>query len=139
MRDAALEQKEDWRYGQDATMPPDEGNETEIQKDAGDSASSMDDIYQDASVVSVYADLARDIEKRLEESRRKRRPWKRSKALQPRCRRILTSSSAALLELPETNPAGKKLNVNGLDTNGTLIRTSDGEAKGVLCQKQHQY
>ena len=38
------------------------------------------------------------------------------------------------MELPETNPAGKKLNVNGLDTNGTLIRTSDGKPKAYYAR-----
>lgn len=34
-----------------------------------------------------------------------------------------------LMELPETNVAGMKLNVNRLNTNGSLYRTADGKAK----------
>ena len=134
MRDAALEQKEDWRYGQDAAMPPDEENEIEIQKDAGDSASSMDDIYQDASVVSVYADLARDIEKRLEESRAEKAALEAEQGSTATMQKNFDFFLRCLLELPETNPAGKKLNVNGLDTDWTLIRTSDGKPKAYYAR-----
>ena len=36
---------------------------------------------------------------------------------------------ASLLELPETNAAGMKLNVNGLDVDGSLFSTADGEVR----------
>ena len=133
MHDAALEQNEDWRYDRDLAMPPDEENEAEIQKDAGDSASSMDDIYQDASMVSVYADLARDIEKRLEECKVEKAALEAEQGSTAAMQRISVFSPLSF-ELPETNPSGKKLNVNGLDTDGTLIRTSDGKPKAYYAR-----
>ena len=134
MRDAALEQKEDWRYGQDTAIPLDEENEAEIQKDAGDSASSMGDRYSDTSMVSVYADLARDIEKRLEECRAEKAALEAEQGSTATLQKNFDFFLRCLLELPETNPAGKKLNVNGLDTDGTLIRTSDGKPKAYYAR-----
>ena len=107
MHDAALEQNEDWRYDRDLAMPPDEENEAEIQKDAGDSASSMDDIYQDASMVSVYADLARDIEKRLEECKVEKAALEAEQDLLLRCRRISVFFSVVFWNCRRQTPLGK--------------------------------
>lgn len=83
-----------------------------------------------------YENLANDLKVRLEEKRTEYRQLLEERGVATKLKLNLESFLKALKALPDTNEVGMTLNINTLDTNGSIFRTSDGERRG---RKKSQY
>lgn len=129
MRSAAIEQSVELRQALDAGEVTLDEIEVDIRKGirGGDMRQPVWSGGQEEA--EVYANLARDISKRLEECRAEKASLEAELGSTATMRKNFDFFLRCLAELPETNPDGGKINVNGLDTEGTFLRTADGQAR----------
>lgn len=84
---------------------------------------------EEGSEVTIYASLAADIRARLEELKKERDTLESEQGATSAMRKNFDFFLRCLMELPEQNNAGMKMNVNGLDVEGSMFRDMDGKAK----------
>lgn len=132
MREAALEQNAELN---EALA---EGNITlddiEINIRNGLTGSDLGTSYfnmeiEEGSEAAVYADLAKDLRRRLAEFRQQRSTLESEQGITAVMQKNFDFFLKCLKELPEVNGAGMKIMVNGLDVQGSLFRNVDGTAK----------
>ena len=84
---------------------------------------------EDGSEAAIYASLAADIRIRLEELKKERDILESEQGATSAMQKNYEFFLRCLTELPEKNDAGMKMNVNGLDVEGSIFRDMDGKAK----------
>lgn len=89
----------------------------------------LSDDGEEGSEAAIYAQLADDIRKRMEELKRERAALEAEQGATTVMRKNFDLFMACLKELPEENDAGMPINVNGLDVDGSIFRDRDGKAK----------
>ena len=83
----------------------------------------------DGSEAAIYASLAADIRTRLDELKKERDLLETEQGATSAMRKNFDFFLRCLKELPEENDAGMKMNVNGLDVEGSIFRDMEGKAK----------
>ena len=83
----------------------------------------------DGSEAAIYASLAADIQTRLDELKKERDLLETEQGATSAMRKNFEFFLRCLMELPEENDAGMKMNVNGLDVEGSIFRDMEGKAK----------
>lgn len=83
---------------------------------------------EEGSEVEIYRQLSNDIRQRIESLRREKATLEKEQGVLGIMKKNYEFFLACLKELPETNPAGMPLKVNGLDVQGSLFRNADGTA-----------
>lgn len=89
----------------------------------------LSDEGEEGSEAAIYAKLADDIRGRIEQLKKERTSLELEQGATTVMRKNFDFFLRCLRELPETNAAGMKLNVNGLDVDGSLFRDACGKAK----------
>lgn len=84
---------------------------------------------EEGSEAAIYADLARDLKNRLEDYKKERATLEAEQGLTSVMKRNYDFFLQCLMELPEENFAGMKINVNGLDVDGSMFRDKYGKAR----------
>ena len=84
---------------------------------------------EEGSEATIYASLAADLRTRLDELKKERDILESEQGATSAMRRNYEFFLRCLTELPEKNDAGMKMNVNGLDVEGSMFRDMDGKAK----------
>ena len=84
---------------------------------------------EEGSEATIYASLAADLRTRLDELKKERDILESEQGATSAMRRNYEFFLRCLTELPEKNDAGMKMNVNGLDVEGSMFRDTDGKAK----------
>jgi hypothetical protein len=84
---------------------------------------------EEGSEAAIYGKLADDIRERMEALKKERAVLETEQGATTIMRKNFDFFIRCLKELPEVNLAGMKLNVNGLDVDGSLFRDADGKAK----------
>lgn len=84
---------------------------------------------QEGSQIQIYADLARDIRQRIADFKKEKGTLEADQGGLMVLKKNYDFFMRVLLELPEQNKAGMPIRVNGLDTDGSLLRTADGKAR----------
>ena len=84
---------------------------------------------EEGSEAAIYANLAEDIRKRMEELKKERAALEAEQGATTAMRKNFDFFLRCLRQLPEENHAGMKMNVNGLDVEGSLFRDIEGKAK----------
>lgn len=84
---------------------------------------------EEGSEAAIYADLARDLKNRLEDYKKERVTLETEQGLTTVMKRNYDFFMQCLMELPEENFAGMKMNVNGLDVDGSMFQDKYGKAK----------
>ena len=77
-----------------------------------------------------YEMLARDLKKRLEEKKAEYRSLLQERGAATKMKLNYEAFIKALADLPDTNEAGVKLNINTLDVYGSIFRTAGGQRRG---------
>lgn len=86
-----------------------------------------DEINSD-SEAAIYEELANDIRDRIADLKKERDALELEQGATTIARKNFDFFVRCLKALPETNFAGMKMNVNGLDVQGSLFRDMDGKA-----------
>jgi len=81
------------------------------------------------SEAAIYDGLASDLKQRIEDLREERRKLENSQGQTLSMKRDFDVFLKMILELPETNRAGMKLNVNSLDVDGSVFVDKNGVPK----------
>ena len=84
---------------------------------------------EEGSEATIYASLAADLRTRLDELKKERDILESEQGATSAMRRNYEFFLRCLTELPEKNDVGMKMNVNGLDVEGSMFRDMDGKAK----------
>lgn len=79
-----------------------------------------------------YIRMADDLKKRLMEKEKERRMLLAERGVAPNMKENFEAFIKALIALPDTNETGMKLNINALDVDGSIFRTSGGQNRGCL-------
>lgn len=82
--------------------------------------------------IETYERLVKDLRSRLEEKQAERAQLCREEAFLTEMKTNYDFFIRCLEALPEVNAAGMKLNVNGLDTDGSCLRDMDGKARNKI-------
>lgn len=96
--------------------------EENLHKTAGKQADAL-------RYAAINVNLAEDIRKRMEELKKERATLEAEQGATMVMRKNFDFFLRCLRELPEENYAGMKMNVNGLDVEGSLFRDIKGKAK----------
>ena len=83
---------------------------------------------EEGSEVEIYRQLSNDIRQRIESLRKEKATLEKEQGVLGIMKKNFEFFLACIKELPETNPAGMALKVNGLDVQGSLFRKADGTA-----------
>lgn len=86
-----------------------------------------DEINSD-SEAAIYEELANDIRDRIADLKKERDALELEQGATTIARKNFDFFTRCLKALPETNYAGMKMNVNGLDVQGSLFRDMEGKA-----------
>lgn len=78
--------------------------------------------------MEIYRQLSNDIRQRIESLRKEKATLEKEQGVLGIMKKNFEFFLACIKELPETNPAGMALKVNGLDVQGSLFRKADGTA-----------
>lgn len=95
----------------------------------GSSWTAGSEVMEDGSEAAIYANLAEDIRKSLKDLKKERATLEAEQSTTAVVRKNYEFFLKCLSQLPETNSAGMKINVNGLDVDGSLFRDIDGKAR----------
>ena len=100
--------------------------------DMGDKESLMEDdgAFILCGNAARYEMLARDLKKRLEEKKAEYRSLLQERGAATKMKLNYEAFIKALADLPDTNEAGVKLNINTLDVYGSIFRTAGGQRRG---------
>lgn len=82
--------------------------------------------------IETYERLVADLRNRMEEKRTEQLQFSQEEMLLSEMKTNYDFFIRCLEALPEVNAAGMKLNVNGLDTNGSCLREMDGKARNKI-------
>lgn len=78
----------------------------------------------------IYERLANDLKHRLDEKKKEYRRLEEDRGMSVKAKANFDAFVKALEAMPETNPAGNRLNVNALDVDGTVFCTAAGNRRG---------
>lgn len=92
-------------------------------------AAGISGTAEESSEAALYAGLAADLRTRLDELKKERDILESEQGATSSMRKNYEFFLRCLTELPEENEAGMKMNVNGLDVEGSIFRDMDGKAK----------
>ena len=84
---------------------------------------------EEGSEAAIYAKLAEDIRNRIEQLKKERAALETEQGATTVMKKNFDFFLRCLKELPETNAAGMKLNVNGINVDGSLFRDAYGKAR----------
>jgi len=82
------------------------------------------------SQAAIFAELVKDLQNRLEELEKAKAAIEATEGSVVKQKLDFDAFLEALKELPEKNGAGMDMRVNGLDTDGSILRDANGHAKG---------
>lgn len=80
----------------------------------------------------TYAKLAEDLKKRLDEKKTEKERLMAERGVAKIMKQNFEAFLAAVNALPDQNSAGMKLNINALDVDGSIFRTSSGQNRGYF-------
>lgn len=108
-------------------------DEIEVDLQNGISATGLgtqwiSDDAEEGSEAAIYASLAEDIRRRMEELKKERATLEAEQGATTVMRKNFDFFMRCLKELPEENYAGMQMNINGLDVKGSIFRDMDGKA-----------
>lgn len=86
-------------------------------------------VVPEDSEAGNYAAIVRDLRSRLEELEAEVAELENSQSTVDECRENFDAFLKVLTALPEKNGAGMDILVNGLDTDGSILREADGKAR----------
>lgn len=133
MREAALEKfadlKESLNDGEITVTDIDTNIRCGIMTGSADVPWASVQNIEEGSEAAIYADLVQDIKNQMGERKRERAMMETDQNITVALKRNYDFFLQCLMELPEENFAGMKMNINGLDVEGSMFRDREGKAR----------